>query len=152
MLLNRALEFASDFLFPKDKMPNNGRLRINQNTTTWISRYNVFSSVPHSAGVLLLLCRSTHEQVNKRTQLAKRTLIKVGGSSQYWFQLLTVISKMQSVLEFNDVRSVSVIRLDRRYDTQASPIRRAPSPSYAGSAPNCDVDQNGVLTQLLPTF
>src|SRR5262245_18911911 len=98
-----------------------------------------------------LLSGSTRNEPNKLTQLAKRTLIKVGGSSQYWFHLLTVISKMQSVLEFNDVRSVSVIRLDRRYDTQAPPIRRAPSPSYAGSAPNSDVD-HGVLIQHLLTF
>jgi hypothetical protein len=74
-----------------------------------------------------------HEQVNKPIQLAKCTLIKVSGSSQYWFQLVTVISKMQSILEFNDVWSVRIIRLDRRYDTQAPPIRRSPSPSYAGS-------------------
>src|SRR5262245_42532692 len=133
-------------------MPNNGRLRIKQNTSTWISRYSVFSSVPHSAGVLLLLCRSTHEQVNKRTQLAKRTLIKVSGSSRYWFQLVTVISKMQSVLEFNDVRSVSVIRLDRRYDTQASRLRRPPTPSYSGSAPYSHLDQNGVLILHLLAF
>src|SRR5262245_41136520 len=49
------------------------------------------------------------------------------------FQLVTVISKMQSVLEFNDVRSVSFIRLDRRYDAQTPRMRRPPSPSYADS-------------------
>ena len=59
---------------------------------------------------------------------------------------------MQSVLEFNDIRPVRIIPLDCRYDTQASPIRRAPSPSYAGIAPNPDVDQNGVLIQYLLTF
>ena len=99
-----------------------------------------------------LLSGSMPNEPNKPTQLAKRTLIKVSGARQCCSQLLTVISKMQSVLEFNDVRSVSVIRLDRRYDTQASRMRRAPSPSYAGSAPDSDVDQKGVLTQLLLTF
>src|SRR5215831_17828585 len=106
----------------------------------------------HMSKPRTLLSRSTRNETNKPTQSLKRTLIKVGRSSQYWFQLLTVISKVQSVLEFNEVRSVSVIRLDRRYDTQASPIRRAPSPSYAGSAPNSDPDQNGVLIQHLLTF
>src|SRR5262249_14345255 len=99
-----------------------------------------------------LLRGSTRNEPNKLTQLAKHTLIKLGGSSQYWFQLVTAISKMQSILEFNDVRSVSVIRLDRRYDAQASPMRRAPRLSYAGSAPNSDPDQNGVLIQHLLTF
>src|SRR5215510_13136709 len=73
-----------------------------------------------------LLRGSTRNEPNKPTQLAKRTLINVSGSSQYWFQLVTVISKMQSVLEFNDVRTVNVIRLDRRYDAQTPRIRRPP--------------------------
>src|SRR5262245_49526680 len=92
-----------------------------------------------------LLRRSLHEEANKPTQLGKRTLIKVSGSSPYWFQLVTVISKMQSILEFNDVRSVSVIRLDRRYDTQAPPIRRSPSPSYADDLSSCYVDRSTAL-------
>src|SRR5215813_8904240 len=106
----------------------------------------------HMSKPRTLLSRSTRNETNKPTQCVKCTLIKVGRSSEYWFELLTVISKMQSVLEFNDVRSVSVIRLDRRYDTQAPPIRRPPSPSYAGNAPNSDPDQNAVLIQHLLTF
>src|SRR5262249_2417955 len=58
-----------------------------------------------------------------------------------------VISKMQSILEFNDVRSISVIRLDRRYDTQAPPIRRSPSPSYADSVSSCSVGCSTTLIE-----
>ena len=109
-------------------------------------------TLSHISKLRTLLSGSTRNETNKTTQCVKRTLIKVGRSSQYWFQLLTVISKMQSVLEFNDVRPVRITRLDGQYDTQASPIRRAPSPSYAGSAPNSDPDQNSVLIQHLLTF
>jgi hypothetical protein len=52
---------------------------------------------------------------------------------------------MQSVLEFNDVRSVSVIRLDRRYDTQTSRMRRPPSPAYADSVSSSYVDWSTTL-------
>jgi len=94
-----------------------------------------------------LRSESTLNEPNKPTQLAKCTLIKVSESSPNWFQLPTVISKMQSVLEFNDVRSVSVIRLDRRYDTQASRLRRAPSPSYADSVSGSYVDWSTALIE-----
>jgi hypothetical protein len=99
-----------------------------------------------------LLSGSTRNEPNKPTQLAKRTLKKVSRSNQYWFQLVTVISKMQAVLEFNDVRSVNVIRLDSRYDTQASCIRRAPTPSYADKASDSHLDGNGIAFQHVLTF
>src|SRR5215831_8155226 len=93
----------------------------------------------HMSKPRTLLSRSTRNETNKQTQCVKRTLIKVGRSSQYWFQLLTVISKIQSVLKFNYVRSVSFIRLDGQYDTQPPRIRRPPSPSYEDSVSSCYV-------------
>jgi hypothetical protein len=94
-----------------------------------------------------LLCGSAHKQANKAIQLANRTLIKVRGSSPNWFQLLTVISKMQAVLEFNDVRSVIVIRFDRRHDTQTSCMRGPPSPSYANSVSSSYGDRSTALIE-----
>src|SRR5262249_757924 len=101
----------------------------------------------HMSKPRTLLSRSTRNETNKPTQSLKRTLIKVGRSSEYWFELLTVISKMQYILEFNDVRSISVIRLDRRYDTQAPPMRRSPSPSYADSVSSCYVGCSTALIE-----
>src|SRR5262245_9423428 len=94
-----------------------------------------------------LLSGSTRNETNKPTQSLKRTLIKVGGSSQYGFQLVTVISKLQSVLEFNDVRPVRIARLDGRYDTQTSRMWRAPSPSYADSVSSSYVDWSAAFIE-----
>src|SRR5262252_5743643 len=103
------------------------------------------STLSHISKLRTLLSGSTRNETNKTTQCVKRTLIKVGRSSQYWFQLLTVISKMQSVLEFNDVRPVRITRLDGQYDTQPPPVRRAPSPSYADSVSRPHVDWSTAL-------
>src|SRR5215813_4867418 len=101
----------------------------------------------HMSKPRTLLSRSTRNETNKTTQCVKRTLIKVVRSSQYWFQLLTVISKMQSVLEFNDVRPVRIARLDGRYDTQTSRMWRAPSPSYADSVSSSYVDWSAAFIE-----
>src|SRR5262245_24393345 len=104
-------------------------------------------ALSHMSKLRTLLSGSTRNETKKPTQSLKRTLIKVGGSSQYGFQLLTVISKMQSVLEFNDVRPVRIARLDGRYDTQTSRMWRAPSPSYADSVSSSYVDWSAAFIE-----
>ena len=54
---------------------------------------------------------------------------------------------MQSILEFNDVRSVNVIRLDGGYETQTSRMRRPPSPSYADSVSSSYVDRSAAFIE-----
>jgi hypothetical protein len=97
------------------------------------------------------LCQSTHKQARKLKQLANCTFVMISGSSHYRFQFMTSVSKLQPVVEFNNVYTVTVSRLDRQYHTGAPCIRRPPSPSYADSVSNSYVDRNGIFLGHLVT-